>query len=52
MKDRLDLLKKTLILSFDMTVRDLLTEGAPIAADTILARNRLLESEEDEKGRD
>ena len=51
-KDRLDLLKKTLILSFDMTVRDLLTEGAPIAADTILARNRLLESEEDEKGRD
>ena len=51
-EDRLELLKKTLILSFDMTVRDLLTEGAPIAADTILARNRLLESAKDKKGTD
>ena len=42
-RDGLDaLLRDTLILSFDMTVRDLLSEGAPIAEDTLRARNQLL----------
>ena len=36
------LLRDTLILSFDMTVRDLLDEGKPIAEETMQARNALL----------
>lgn len=40
--ERQRLLRDTLILSFDMTVRDLLAEGTPIAVDTVEARNRLL----------
>ncbi len=40
--ERLRLLRKTLILSFDMTIRDLLEEGLPIAEDTMRARNDLL----------
>lgn len=36
------LLRQTLLLSYDMTVRDLLADGTPIAADTVEARNRLL----------
>jgi nicotinate-nucleotide adenylyltransferase len=36
------LLCDTLILSFDMTMRDLLAEGTPIAPDTVAARNALL----------
>ena len=43
--ERLALLHKTLILSFDMTVRDLLSENALIAQDTVLARNDLLTQE-------
>lgn len=39
---RLALLRDTLILSYDMTVRDLLAEGTPIAEDTVEARNELL----------
>ena len=39
---RLTLLRDTLILSFDMTVRDLLAEGAPISTETMEARNGLL----------
>ena len=35
-------LNKTLILSFDMTIRDLLSAGAPIDANTTAARNALL----------
>ena len=35
-------LRDTLILSFDMTVRNLLGEGVPISLDTIMARNALL----------
>ena len=35
-------LRDILILSYDMTVRDLLDEGAPVAEDTVLARNELL----------
>ncbi len=41
-EDRLRLLRQTLLLSFDMTVRDLLEEGLPIATDTMEARNELL----------
>ena len=36
------LLRDTLLLSYDMTVRDLLDEGMPVAVDTIEARNELL----------
>ena len=36
------LLRDTLILSFDMTVRDLLNEGRPVAEETMQARNALL----------
>ena len=42
MAERTELLRDTLILAYDMTVRDLLEEGAPIAVDTIEARNELL----------
>lgn len=40
--ERLTLLRDTLILSYDMTVRDLLDEGLPVAEDTMKARNELL----------
>ena len=36
------LLRDTLILSYDMTIRDLLAEHAPVAEETIEARNELL----------
>jgi len=36
------LLRDTLLLSYDMTIRDLLAEGTPIAVDTMEARNELL----------
>ena len=42
MEDRLTHLRRTLIMSFDMTMRALLSEGAVISADTALARNRLV----------
>ncbi len=49
-EDRNKLLRETLILSFDMTIKDLLEEGTPVAIDTINARNSLLyESAEDIK---
>ncbi len=41
-KARRRLLQKTLILSFDMTIKDLLEEGLPVAEDTMRARNDLL----------
>ncbi len=42
--------KKTMVLSFDMTIRNLVDEGQPIDRDTIAARNRfLLELREDLK---
>ena len=40
--EREKLLRDTLILSFDLTMRDLLANGNPIAADTVAARNELL----------
>lgn len=39
---RLTLLRDTLLLSFDMTVKDLLEEHRPVAPDTVNARNALL----------
>ena len=39
---RENLLRDTLILSYRMTVEDLLVEGTPVAIDTIEARNQLL----------
>ncbi len=41
-EERLALLRDTLILSYDMTVRDLMDEGLPIAPDTVAARNELI----------
>ncbi|MBQ2999277.1 MAG: bis(5'-nucleosyl)-tetraphosphatase (symmetrical) YqeK [Clostridia bacterium] len=40
--ERLSHLRDTLILSYDMTVSDLLSEGAPISPDTFEARNELV----------
>lgn len=45
MEDRLVHLRRTLIMSFDMTVRALLAECAVISPDTALARNRLVLAE-------
>ena len=42
MDERLALLRDTLILSFDMTIGDLVAEGMPIAEDTVMARNELM----------
>ena len=39
---RLKLLRDTLLLSYRMTVSDLLAEGKPIAMDTVKARNQLI----------
>ena len=41
MEERLTHLRRTLIMSFDMTMRARLAEGAVISPDTALARNRL-----------
>jgi len=41
-EERLALLRETMILSYDMTIRDLLDGGKPIAEDTMQARNELL----------
>lgn len=40
-EDRLIHLRRTLIMSFDMTMRALINEGAIISPDTVLARNEL-----------
>lgn len=42
MEARESLLRDTLILSYRMTIEDLLAEGMPIAPDTVAARNQLL----------
>ena len=42
MEERLAHLRRTLIMSFDMTMRALLSECAVISADTALARNELV----------
>lgn len=43
---RLAHLRDTLILSFDMTVRNLLAESVPISMDTVLSRNDLIAQRE------
>ena len=48
-KDRLSHLRNTLILSFDMTIRALLDDGAPISSDTFRARGELVCLRLDEK---
>lgn len=40
--ERAALLRDTLLLSYDMTIRDLLDEGTPVAVDTVESRNELL----------
>lgn len=45
MPERLDHLRSTLILSYNMTIRALLSEGAVISPDTVLARNDLVVEE-------
>lgn len=47
--EREALLRDTLILSFDMTVRDLLDEGKPVAEETMQARNALILQRERER---
>ncbi|MBE6588906.1 MAG: HD domain-containing protein [Ruminococcaceae bacterium] len=41
-EERLELLRRTLLMSYDMTIKDLMAEGKPIAADTVAARNELI----------
>lgn len=43
------LLRETLILSFDMTIKGLIEDGVPIHSDTVEARNFLIEEREFEK---
>jgi HD superfamily phosphohydrolase YqeK len=40
-KEKLRHLYKTLLLSFDMTVRALVDDGSIISADTVIARNEI-----------
>lgn len=42
LEERDALLRDTLILSYDMTIRDLLEEGKSVALDTVQARNELI----------
>ena len=41
-EQRLALLRDTLILSYDMTLRDLIEDGLPFGSDTVQARSELL----------
>ena len=50
-EERFSLLRDTLILSYDMTIRDLLDEGIPVAEDTVMARNELLLERASDTGR-
>lgn len=43
--ERIAHLRRTLIMSFDMTMAGLLEEGYPISADTVRARNELVREE-------
>ena len=47
--ERNNVLRDTLILSFDMTIRGLIDDGTPIHRDTVEARNFLIEEKEFEK---
>ena len=50
-EERLVHLRRTLIMSFDMTVRALVSEGAVISPDTTFARNELVLAEQMEFGK-
>ena len=50
-EDRLAHLRRTLIMSFDMTMRALINECAVISPDTALARNELVLAELTADGR-
>ena len=50
-EDRLTHLRRTLIMSFDMTMRALINECAVISPDTALARNELVLAELTADGR-
>ena len=41
--DKLEVLRKTLVLSFDLTIQNLIRDGEPICSDTVLARNCFLD---------
>ena len=41
-EERLEVLRKTLVLSFDLTIKNLIDEGKPIDSDTINSRNYFL----------
>ena len=41
-EEREELLRQTLIMSYDMTIKDLLADGRPVARDTVAARNELI----------
>ena len=47
--DDMTVLRNTLIMSFDMTIRGLIEDGTPVAPDTFEARNYLIEEKEFEK---
>ena len=47
--DRQVVLRDTLIISFDMTIKGLIGDGTPIHRDTVEARNFLIEEREFEK---
>lgn len=44
-EDKLEVLRKTMVLSFDLTIAGLIKEGKPIDSDTIDARNYFLKSQ-------
>ncbi len=44
-EEKLELLRKTMILSFDMTIKNLIDEGKSIDYDTIMARNYFVNNE-------
>ena len=41
-EERLEVLRKTLVLSFDLTIKNLIEEGKSIDSDTINSRNYFL----------
>ena len=44
MEEKLEALRKTMVLSFDLTIKNLIEESKPIDKDTIEARNYFLQA--------
>ncbi len=44
MQDKLEVLRKTMVLSFDLTIKNLIAENKPIDTDTISSRNYFLKN--------